>query len=671
MKATRHSTHLGRLVLLAFGLSALGWSHAAAPTAQDYARPPDIRRAELAPSGQRLALLLSTPDGRNKLAVVDLPRTEPPRVVAEYENANVERFAWVNDKRLVYEVIDRQDGTEVFAEHAGTFAVNHDGEDRRQLIAWRRNNDATGTRTVSRVLTYKWSWTRSIDDGGDDILVRERQVDQNYNWVFNANVFARLNTVTGELRRMSGKAPEHVVSWLTEGPGESAVVATQAAGRVKLFWRSTPDQDWTLLEDENAVTGNPMQARYLDGKNKLTVTAVRGGYRALYSFDMATKTLSAEPIAAVKGFDLDPVLEVDSQARRLVGFHFQTDRPGSYWFDEKLDAIQRSVDASLPKGRSNRISCGRCESSRFLLVRSTADVQPGEYYLFDRQERKLESVGRSRPWLDERTQGRRSYHRVTTRDGLDMPVYVTHPAGTSAKDALPAVVLVHGGPFVRGTDVTWDDEAQFLASRGYRVLEPEFRGSTGYGARLADAGIKQYGEGMLDDVLDAVKWASRQGLIDDKRVCIMGSSYGGYAALMSPIRHPGAYRCAVSFAGVTDLELKYTAWGSDLGDETRVYWLPAMMGDPKLDVDAMRAASPLRRARELKVPVLLAHGAQDRRVPIEHARKFLEAAKEAGVDVTSKIYDLEGHGWMFPADEADHFQRVEAFLAKHLAAPAQ
>ena len=173
---------------------------------------------------------------------------------------------------------------------------------------------------------------------------------------------------------------------------------------------------------------------------------------------------------------------------------------------------------------------------------------------------------------------------------------------------------------------------------------------------------------MQDDLADAVQWATKQGLIDDKRVCIMGASYGGYAALMGPIRHPGVYRCAISFAGVTDIELRYNARDSDLTEQLRRYSLPLLLGDPETDKDRMRSVSPLLRAGEIKVPVLLAQGAKDRRVPIEHAEKFVKAAKAAGVNVDYKVYDLEGHGFAIPADEADYYRRVEAFLAKHLTA---
>lgn len=655
-----------RLISFAFvmgvGLALCGPSpsQAAKPGPQDYARPADLLEAKLSPSGQRLALLMSLPEGRNRLAVLDLPLADkPPRVVASYSNADIEEFGWVNDNRLVYEVANRDEGMEIAENYAGTFAVDHDGKNSRQLIAWRLANDTTGTRVVSRVLTYQWRWARSIHDGSDDIWVKQPQFDARRNWT--NNVLARLNTVTGELKRLSYGAPDHVTGWLTAGWGEPEIVSTRAEGRAKLFWRSAPEKDWLLVNDEDYIRGSPLRPRYLEGNNSLMVTTERGGYTALYAFDLVSKKLSDGPLAAVKGFDLDPVLQIDRQAKRVVGFHFRTAQPGSYWFDDKLDRIQRSIDVSLPKGRVNRISCGYCESSRFLLVHSVSDTQPGEYYLFDRQQSQLDRLGATRPWLEESTQGKRSYHRVATRDGLEMPVYVTHPAGSS-DSPLPAVLLVHGGPFMRGTDATWHEEAQFLASRGYRVIEPEFRGSEGYGQRLYAAGVRQYGLGMQDDLQDALQWAVKQGLVDEKRVCIMGGSYGGYAALMGPIRHPGDYRCAISFAGVTDLELKYTAWNSDLQDETRKYWLPAMIGDKDADAEALRATSPARRAGEIKVPVLLLHGAQDRRVPIEHARQFVDAAEAARVNVTYKVYTRAGHGFSRTEDKADYYERVEAFL---------
>jgi dipeptidyl aminopeptidase/acylaminoacyl peptidase len=286
--------------------------------------------------------------------------------------------------------------------------------------------------------------------------------------------------------------------------------------------------------------------------------------------------------------------------------------------------------------------------------------------VYDREKASLERILRSRPWIIEATQGRRSFHRVTTRDGLEMPVFVTHPPGASATDPLPAVVLVHGGPNVRGVDVTWEAEAQFLASRGYRVIEPEFRGSTGYGWKLFRAGWQQWGRTMQDDLVDALDWAAKQKLVDRQRVCIMGASYGGYAALMGPIRHPDAWRCAVSFAGVTDIETMFTEGTSDMSEEARRYSMPRLVGDPKNEAAHWQDVSPVAQAAKIKVPVLLAHGQYDRRVPPAHADDFVGAARRAGVKVEYVKYDRDGHGWHYADDHADFLRRVEAFLAQSL-----
>lgn len=646
------------------GLTAT--AQAAPPSVEDFFRREAIGHVQLSPSGQHLALTVPSPEGRTRLAVLDLPLTQAPRVVASFRNADIGKFAWVNDNRLIYEAVDFSDGVVVRAYGAGTFAVNHDGKESRQLIAWRGFEVKEATHIVSRVLDYQWKWDRTIDDGSDDVWVHENQFDGRGEPTGQA--IARLNTATGLLRPVQLAGLEHINGWLPGPDGAPAVVRTSWNGRRQLHWREAPSKPWQMILDTVNQDGKGFWPSYLEGTDRLIVSASQSGEDALYTFDLKSRQLSPQPLVTVKGFDLDVVLEDDLKAGQVVGLHFVTDRPQSYWFDDDIDALQKSLDASLPAGRNNQITCGRCTTTRYFVVHSTSDTQPGEYYLYDRQQRKLELIGAERPWLPEASQGRRSFHRIAARDGLSMPVYITHPAGTKPTDKLPAVVLVHGGPWVRGANLDWDEEAQFLASRGYRVIEPEFRGSTGYGNKLFSAGIKQEGQAMQDDLADAVQWAAKQGLIDDKRVCIMGASYGGYAALMGPIRHPGVYRCAISFAGVTDIELRYNARDSDLTEQLRRYSLPLLLGDPEADKERMRSVSPLLRAGEIKVPVLLAQGAKDRRVPIEHAEKFVKAAKAAGVNVDYKVYELEGHGFAIPADEADYYRRVEAFLAKHLGA---
>jgi len=227
---------------------------------------------------------------------------------------------------------------------------------------------------------------------------------------------------------------------------------------------------------------------------------------------------------------------------------------------------------------------------------------------------------------------------------------------------------VHGGPYLRGHDLRWSGEAQFLASRGYLVIEVEFRGSTGYGEKHFLAGLKQWGLAMQDDLADAVAWAAKQGLADPARVCIMGGSYGGYAALMGPIRNPGVYQCAISFAGVTDIDLMYDVHWSDLSEEWKQYGMPVLIGDRQKDAEQLKNTSPLQQVGRIKVPLLIAHGGLDQRVPIEHVRRFLAAAEKAGVQVEWAAYPDEMHGFRKEANEVDYLKRVEAFLARTLGA---
>jgi dipeptidyl aminopeptidase/acylaminoacyl peptidase len=247
---------------------------------------------------------------------------------------------------------------------------------------------------------------------------------------------------------------------------------------------------------------------------------------------------------------------------------------------------------------------------------------------------------------------------------------VTHPPGTEDKaEPLPAVMMVHGGPWVRGTTRGWNGYAQFLASRGYRVLEVDFRGSTGLGMRHFTAGINQWGLAMQDDLVDAIDWAAAQKLVDRSRVCIFGGSYGGYAALMGPIRHPDRYRCAASFAGVTDIMLMFDDSNSDLTEFGRTYTMPRLSGDPVKDAERLRQTSPVNRVSEIRVPLLLAQGGMDRRVTKEHANRFISAARAAKVDIETVEYPEEGHGLSEAGNHIDFLQRLEKLLARTLKQP--
>jgi dipeptidyl aminopeptidase/acylaminoacyl peptidase len=335
-----------------------------------------------------------------------------------------------------------------------------------------------------------------------------------------------------------------------------------------------------------------------------------------------------------------------------------------------MKALQARVDQALP-GLINEISPAPRAETAWVLVRSYSDIQPPAWNLFHTETGRLNKVGASFPAIDPARMARQDALRYPARDGLEIPAMLTIPNGSDRKN-LPLVVLVHGGPYVRGGEWGWNPQAQFLASRGYAVLEPEYRGSTGFGDRHYRAGWKQWGLKMQDDIADGARWAIAQGIADPKRICIAGASYGGYATLMGLINDPDLYKCGVGWVGVTDIGLLYTGhWSfrSDLTDSWKEYGMPELIGDLKKDAAQFKATSPIQQAARLRQPLLLAYGGSDRRVPVYHGRQFYDAVKATNPHVELVVYEEEGHGWTLPKNRIDFWRRVEAFLEKNIGTP--
>ena len=248
-----------------------------------------------------------------------------------------------------------------------------------------------------------------------------------------------------------------------------------------------------------------------------------------------------------------------------------------------------------------------------------------------------------------------------SRDGLRIPAYLTLPPGRPDR-GLPLIVLPHGGPFLR-TGWTFDPEVQMLASLGYAVLQPNFRGSTGYGRDHVARGYGQLGAGMIDDMEEGINWLAREGVADPARVCIMGSSYGGYAAIWAAIRSPGRYRCAISFAGPSDLRTMLRTHANSFIPRRYVRaFRERVEGEERQDLDAI---SPLQQAERLRTPVLIAHGVNDQVVPANQSQQLAEALRRHNASVESVFYRKSGHGFTDRNEAADYNRRVAAFLARH------
>ena len=433
-----------------------------------------------------------------------------------------------------------------------------------------------------------------------------------------------------------------------------------------MWWRDTKDAPWRSLAKFPSLRQG-FVPDFVDTGGKLYVVSQSGSRTSvLKRFDFTDNKVEDASLVSTPGFDFGGQVLSDVATGRPLGVRVETDAESTIWFDPRMKALQKIADDRFP-GRINRLSCTRCDGDAVVLNFSYSDQDPGSYWIYRTSASVWEPVGKVRPDIDPRTMATLDFQRIKARDGEDLPVWVTQTKLAKGAPPPPAVILVHGGPWVRGTYWHWNPEAQFLASRGYVVIEAEYRGSTGFGDSHFRKGFKAWGTTMQDDVADAVQWAAGKGLIDGKRVCIAGASYGGYAVLMGLIRHPESYRCGVAWVAVTDPRLRYVEdTASDSSNEVRSYSLPTLVGDPVQDAELLKAATPVARAAEIRAPVLMAFGREDRRVPLENGTLIRQAMKDAGHDPEYVVYDGEGHGWLKTANEVDWWTRVERFLDKNL-----
>ena len=641
--------------------------------AEAFFKSQDVLDAQLSPSGTQLALTTAAGSRRVGLFVIDLgPAGKANRAVG-FSDADVVRFSWVNNSRLVFSVADLETGSgEDRYTAPGLYGVDADGGNLRMLVARRPGAVVVeGGRSGRDALPYNHQLLHvPLPEPGvenDEIIVGTLVFGGNNDLI---EVVPRwLNTRTGGTRFMDLKAPDGSVGWLFDSSGQARVAMARREGKQSVHWRSPGQAEWQVLSESDLLRA-PFTPRHVDDAGNLYVTRQRGpqGYSELVRYDFERRAPAEQPWVSMPGFDYAGSVLSTQRGGPAAGVRVETDAETTVWFDEKMKAFQEQVDQRLPGG-INRISCRRCgEPDMVALVRQFSDRNPGQLWLYTAANQQWRAVAQVMSGIDPALMASVDFQRIKARDGRDLPVWLTVPAGREPGRPGPAVVLVHGGPWVRDGHWRWSAMQQFLASRGYLVISPEFRGSQGYGQAHFQAGWKQWGRAMQDDVADAVLWAQAQGLAD-KRVCIAGASYGGYATLMGLVRHPDLYRCGVAWVAVTDpfLYLEGSWWiQDDISSAGRRYTLPQMVGDARADADMLTSVSPVAQAERIKAPLLLAFGEADRRVPLAHGKRLREAMQKAGREPLWVTYPDEGHSWRLPQTRADFARRMEGFLAEHL-----
>ncbi|MEF2266943.1 prolyl oligopeptidase family serine peptidase [Janthinobacterium sp. LS2A] len=626
-----------------------------------------ISSVTLSPDGTAVAILLMGDNQRRRLTVLDVA-SQAVKVVANFSDRDIGNVAWVNAKRLVFDTSDSHVAAGQRKYAPGMFAVDHDGSNYRQLASM--DDAADDPRFASRKLP---SSVYLLDQPGaqdSDVIYVQKAVvlkerDENTAEVEQYDLL-RLDTTTQQWEKVVSPA-KGVRYWLLDQHGKPRLAMAVEGRRKTFYYLEQDEQRWRAIASQDAYDGEPHAITPLEfGPDGTLYVSSRNGAdkRSLYAYDLAAGRVTGKPLVTLAGYDFEGGLLTDQ--KRLLGVYYTNDATTIEWFSADWKAIQKDIDAQLP-ATINLISRSAKADSSQLIVTAYSDRQPSAFLLYNKQTRQLQKIGSARPAIDAGHMAQTDLMQYRARDGMEIPAWLTLPKGGGKK--LPMVLLVRSAPGGRGSLWQWMSERQFLASRGYAVLQVEFRGSGGRGDQYLRAGWKQWGLAMQDDLADGARWAIAQGIADPQRICIVGGgAYGGYAALMGLIKDGGLFRCGVSWGGITDLPQMFTQhWsvGHRMGEEARQYAMPQRIGDPVHDAAVLKSSSPIYQAEKLTQPLLLAYGGAGHNVPVYQGTQLRDRLKQSNPRVDWQLYAEEGDRWGLASTRVDFWQRVEQFLARH------
>ncbi|GAB3747462.1 alpha/beta hydrolase family protein [Lysobacter olei] len=607
----------------------------------------------LSPKGDYYAATVPLED-RTILVVMRRADNKVTGQFAREKNTHVEDFTWVNDERLLISTSEKFGDLAQPQLTGEIYAINADGSQADILVGQRVQGAGLGTKIQSK--RVEMVAAELVDDlPADDrnVIIAVRPfADDPFSRAERMDVYSGRRTPVA-------LAPVRNADFVTDNTGEVRfAVGAGVDNRQKLYYRSGRSVEWTLLNDESQA-GLKQYPIGFSADNAVAYLEVErsSGPNVVMAFDVA----SGKSTELLRDDNVDPAHYLYlPYTNTPFGVLYQDGRPRLAFFDEKHPRarLYRSLEAAFAP--EPVLITSQTADGSTALIQTWSDRNPGDFFLFDLIGKKASHLISRRTWFNPDESAEMRPVTIKARDGLELAGYVTYPKG-KPETGLPMVVMPHGGPF--GIRDTWsfDDDAQMLAAAGYAVLQVNFRGSGGYGKAFVDAGAREWGGRMQDDLTDATRWAISQRIADAGRICVYGASYGAYAALMGVAKEPDLYRCAVGYIGVYDLPTMHTD-----GDVQRrgsgETFLKEWLG-PR---EELGAVSPNRMADRIKVPVFLAAGGEDERAPIAHTKMMEQALRKAGGSVQTLYFPNEGHGFYVPANREAYYTQLLRFLADSL-----
>ncbi len=466
-----------------------------------------------------------------------------------------------------------------------------------------------------------------------------------------------INIETGQLTLMY-ENKENFDSWYTDNNGNIRMATKTDGVNISYLYRNTDKDEFRVLLTTSFKEQFSPQSFDAENKNIYVLSNIGRDKVALVEFDpVANKEV--KEIYANPDYDLTSIF-YDKKNKVLASVSWTGEKQEEYFFDKNWEARITGLKQHF-SGYEVGFT-GWDDGMRKGIVFNYSDRLPGKYYVYDFSSKEAIEVANPFPWINENDMATVKPINYTSRDGLTIHGYLTLPKGIKA-EKIPVVVNPHGGPWARD-GWYFNQEVQFLANRGYGVLQMNFRGSTGYGKKFWEASFKEWGKKMQDDITDGVNYLIKEGIADPKRIAIYGGSYGGYATLAGVTFTPDLYACAVDYVGVANLFTFMNTFPP--------YWKPyldqwyEMVGDPKKDSLLMAEASPVFHVDKIKAPLFVAAGANDPRVNKAESDQMVNALKIRGVEVEYMIKENEGHGYLNQENQFDFYGAMEKFLEKYL-----
>ncbi len=596
---------------------------------EDFFKNPEKTNFQISPDGKKIAFMKPWQDRLNVFI-----RTIATGEVVQVTKAtarDIAAYFWANPNVIAF--LQDKGGDENFS----LYTVKADGS------------------AEKHVTPFEGVRVNIIDDLEDDENHMIIGLNKRNPQIFDAY---RLNLETAELT-MIAENPGHISGWMTDRDGKLRIATVTDGVKTGVLYRKTEQDEFVqIIETSFKDTCSPVGFTF-DNQKLYVLSNLERDTAALYTFNPETKE-TEELLFSHDEVDLHNIM-ISNKRKKLTGVVYVTDKTNYHFFDEKRANIQKDLEAKFPGIKASIVSSNKEEN--LSIIRTHSDLTKGAYYLYNVEAKEAKLLAEISPWINPEEMSAMKPISYKARDGFTIHGYLTLPKGKENQKNLPVIINPHGGPWARDY---WgfNPEIQFLASRGYAVLQMNFRGSVGYGRKFWTASFKEWGKSMQDDITDGVNWLIEQDIIDPKRIAIYGASYGGYATLAGVTFTPDLYACAIDYVGVSNL---FT-----LFETLPPYWeqgrkmMEEMVGSPSEEKELLEAASPIFHIDKIKCPLLVAQGANDPRVKKEHSDQIVESLKAKNIAVEYMVKDNEGHGFHNEENRFDFYRAMEKFLREHL-----